>query len=192
VTSLAISAAVAADSGFHRWLERWAPAAEWGVAIGTAALAVATLVLVRHARDEVAAVRQEATHLADQAVRSLRAYVYPESDVEWALGLNEEATYRHQWIPLRNGGPGLALNVRGEFVNGAGAPVSLYAGSIAPGRAEKARAATPVADGWAGARGELRYDDLNGEAWVTHFAISVGDNNALVVEHEPPEREPPK
>jgi hypothetical protein len=68
---------------FHDWLERWAPLAEWGVAVGTIALAAATYAVARSARAEARAVSGEATLLTEQARALLRAYVYPEASTEW-------------------------------------------------------------------------------------------------------------
>lgn len=179
-------------SGFHDWLERWAPLAEWGVAAGTFALAVATFVLARRVRDEAAAVRDEATRVAEQAVASLRAYVYPETSIEWAWNLDMVGgtVLRDKALPLRNGGPGVALNVTGHVRRGTeGDPIALYVGSIAPGQAINARLAHPIEGGWGGWAGtwlgDLLYGDLNGDQWTTGFTITLRDGQ-LVVEHEPP------
>jgi hypothetical protein len=68
----------------HDWLERWAPAAEWGVALGTLALAIATAWLARRTRQEAAAVATEARAverqaelLSKQLIASQRPVVYP-------------------------------------------------------------------------------------------------------------------
>jgi hypothetical protein len=104
---------------FHDWLERWAPLAEWGVAIGTAALAIATYVLAKRAKEEAAAVRAEAEQVAAQGAAALRAHVYPETTAEWAWGWREWGEgNRDRVLPLRNGGPGVALNVEGHVRRG--------------------------------------------------------------------------
>jgi hypothetical protein len=174
-------------SGFHDWLEQWAPLAEWSVAAGTLALAIATFVLARSAQAEAAAVRDEATRLAEQAMASLRAYVYPESDAEWARGWGSWLGRTNDALPLRNGGPGVALNVEGRVRWPDGAQLALYGGSIAPGQAAMARPASPVSQGWINASGELRYADLNGDRWVIPFKIKAGEGGQLVIEHEVPQ-----
>lgn len=62
--------------GFREWLDRWAPAAEWGVAIGTIALAAATYLLARHTRREVKL-------SAQQLSAAQRPYVYPLVTEKW-------------------------------------------------------------------------------------------------------------
>jgi hypothetical protein len=184
-------------SAFHDWLERWASLAEWAVAAGTFALAIATFVLARRARDEAAAVRDEATRVAEQAVASLRAYVYPESTAEWTLG-NAPGGYTtgvssgigNKVLPLRNGGPGIALNVEGDIRAGTqGETFAIYAGSIAPGQPLVARLARAIEGGWgawAGTwHGALRYGDLNDDYWTTRFTLTTREGQ-LVFEHEPP------
>jgi hypothetical protein len=177
-------------SGFHDWLERWAPLAEWGVAAGTAALAVATFVLAKRAREEAAAVRAETEQISAQVAAALRAYVYPETTAEWVWGAAQP--FGRRVLPLRNGGPGLALNVEGHMRRGTeGEHIALYAGSIAPGRALDARPAVQIEGGISGVvtwHGELRYGDLNGDQWTTRFTIGQGEGNQIVVEHESPAR----
>jgi hypothetical protein len=180
--------------GLHEWLERWAPLAEWGVAVGTAALALATYALAKRASEEATAVRAEAEQLAAQGAAALRAYAYPETTAEWAWGAGEWGEGRRDRVlPLRNGGPGVALNVGGHFQAGTqGRHTTLYAGSIAPGQAFNARPATPIEGGWASWVGsyhcELSYSDLNNEHWTTRFTITVGEDYQIVAEHQPPER----
>jgi hypothetical protein len=114
---------------FHDWLDRWAPLAEWAVAAGTIGLAIATYAVARSSRVEAKAVRAEATQLTEQAQVSLRAYVYPESSAEWAWGGGDWGGYRDRVLPLRNGGPGVALNVNGQVRRGTqGEQIALYAG----------------------------------------------------------------
>jgi hypothetical protein len=185
-------------SGFHDWLERWAPAAEWGVVIGTLALAAATVWLARRTNKAAEAAQAEAAQVAAQGAAALRAYVYPESSAEWAWSITGYTSeigggLGQRVLPLRNGGPGIALNVDGHVRRGTeGERIELYAGSIAPGHLIDARPATQIEGGWgswAGTwRGELRYGDLNNDRWITYFTIMIGSGNQIVVQHEPPER----
>ena len=164
------------------WLTTHPAYADWGVAVGTFALALATVVLAGQTRSETKKV-------AEQAIANLRAFVYPEGSAEWAQARGEWAGVGNQWaLPLRNGGPGLALNVSGTARWPATkTETTLMAGSIAPGARFNARPAAPVTGGWADSVGELRYSDLNGDKWVTRFKLKLGDGNQLYAEHEPPE-----
>lgn len=177
-------------ASFHDWLERWAPLADWGVAIGTALLAFATFVLARSARDEASAVRDEARRVALQAEAALRAYVYPEAIADWAQDRDIWAGRRNDSLPLRNGGPGLALNVKGKvgWPGREGQGRDLYGGSIASGQSAVGRLAFPADAGWNGAVGHLRYSDLNGDDWETHFTITHGEGGQDVVDHDAPAR----
>jgi hypothetical protein len=46
--------------GVRLWLEDWAAGAEWGVAAGTALLALATFVVAARAKAEATAIRKQA------------------------------------------------------------------------------------------------------------------------------------
>jgi hypothetical protein len=169
-------------SGFHDWLERWAPLAEWGVVLGTLGLAAATVWLASRTNKAAEA----------QGAAALRAHVYPETTAQWAWGTEGGASGLGQRVlPLRNGGPGVAINVEGQVRRGTeGERIALYAGSIAPGHIINARPAVQIEGGWgawAGTwHGELHYGDLNGDRWTTRFTIAQGEGNQIVVEHESP------
>jgi hypothetical protein len=176
--------------GIRGWLHDWAPLADWLVAAGTGLLAIATFRLARRAGQETEAVRKESDRLGEQARAALRAQVYPESSAEWAQGSGEWAGETSRKLPLRNGGPGLALNVTGSItIEGIDSTTPLYAGSIAPGGTLNARPPAPLAAGWGKVSGELRYNDLNGDEWVTRFRMrmSEGESGQLYAEHDPPE-----
>jgi hypothetical protein len=177
-------------SGIRGALDDWAPLADWLVAIGTGALAAATFTLAKRAREEAQAVRKESERLGEQARAALRAEVYPESSAEWAQGSGEWAGETSRKLPLRNGGPGLALNVTGTVTfEGVEGRTPLYAGSIAPGGTLNARPRAPLTAGWGKASGELRYSDLNGDEWLTRFRMrmSEGESGQLYVQHDPSE-----
>jgi hypothetical protein len=182
---------------FHDWLERWAPLAEWGVAVGTIGLAIATYAVARSARAEARAVSGEATLLSEQSQALLRAYVYPEMSGAW---LDDATTqyrtelgggFANRVLPLRNGGPGIALNVEGHVRRGTGGEqIALDAGSIAPGDSALARAEREIESGWAGWsgtwQGEISYTDLNDDRWITRFTIAVSAESQIVIRHAPP------
>jgi hypothetical protein len=193
LVEITIFGSLAGWSGFHDWLERWAPLAEWSVAAGTFALAVATFVLASRARDEAQAVRDEATRVAEQAVASLRAYVYPEASAEFVWAITSDPPSARGVLPLRNGGPGIAFNVEGVVTRGTqGELVELHAGSIAPGHVIQARPSRPFEGGWGGWHGrwhgEVRYSDLNDDHWITRFTIRLSDGEEIIIQHEPPTR----
>jgi hypothetical protein len=104
-------------AGFRGWLDDWAPAAEWAVAIGTILLALATFLLAKRAREEADAVRKEAELLTrevdiatQQLAASERPCVYPITPHEWSNSLGDGG----RWLAFRNGGTGIARNVRGR------------------------------------------------------------------------------
>jgi DNA-binding transcriptional regulator of glucitol operon len=179
-------------SGFRHWLDKWSALAEWLVAAGTLGLAAATYVLARRARDEAEAVRSESDRLGEQARAALRAYVYVETSAGWAQGIDAPemrwSAYRLQFLPLRNGGPGVALDVRGTLVEPiSGTTIPIYAGGVPPGQSLITRPRSAVSS-WEGVLGELRYGDLNGDEWVTRFRFALGEGNQLYAEHDPPEQ----
>ena len=68
-------------------------------------------------------------------------------------------------LPLRNGGPGVALNVEGQVRLGTQGEVSrFYACSIAP-----------ALGGCQHPRRGVRYSDLNDDRWITRFTIKRGE-----------------
>jgi hypothetical protein len=137
-------------SGFHDWLERWAPLAEWGVVLGTLGLAAATVWLASRTNKAAEAAQAEAMQVAAQGAAALRAHVYPETTAQWAWGTEGGASGLGQRVlPLRNGGPGVAINVEGQVRRGTeGERIALYAGSIAPGHIINARPAVQIEGGW--------------------------------------------
>jgi hypothetical protein len=180
---------------FRSGLDNTASLASWAVAAGTLVLASATFQLARRARDEAAAVRDEAEQVSEQIKlqreqydASFRPCVYPSAPAEWVSGPSPNDAS----LPLKNGGPGLALNVRGRVVwnlsRGSWMTVYLYASSIAPADSADARLSKPAIKGWVGAMGYVRYADFAGKDWVTYFRFTLGEGNQLVGEHLPPEK----
>jgi hypothetical protein len=77
--------------------------------------------LARQARREASAVADESKQVAEQvklqreqAELNLRAYVYPSTPAGWASGRADWQDRRLGVLPLKNGGPGIALNVEGK------------------------------------------------------------------------------
>jgi hypothetical protein len=134
VMALASVVLASAQEELHAWLDRWAPAAEWGVAAGTLLLAVATFWLARRTREEAKAVATEARAverqaelLSEQLTAAQRPFAYPIANQEW------QGTPGRR-IFLRNGGPGPALNVSGAvyWTGGAGGASSFVPTALAP------------------------------------------------------------
>jgi hypothetical protein len=145
-----------------------APLAEWLVALGTSGLAVATVLLAREARNEAVAVREEAEQVrrqveveAEQLVAAQRPLAIPVAGENNVDGMPQ--------VTLKNAGVGPAMNVRGSLWWDGGAS-SLHPQLLPPGDTVQARVtAAGVAVDWSNAVGYLRYHDLGGAEWQTHF-----------------------
>jgi hypothetical protein len=171
-------------AGTGAWLERWAPLAEWAVAGGTALLALATFFLARRARDEAQAVRVEAELLkqqveleAEQLAAGQRPLVVPILGYTGGDGVGQ--------VLLTNTGAGPALNVRGFlwWTVTAGGASSLHPQVLGAGASAEARVTAEGADvNWANAVGFLRYHDLGGIEWQTHFRFRADGSGHVRVE----------
>ena len=176
-------ATVVAGGAFRAWLGRWAPLAEWVVAIATGALALATFNLARRAREEAKNVADDVRAQKDQMKLGLRAYVFPRQ-------LSSQGPAATLAL-IVNGGPGMAVNVRGTVYwpnSGAGVAhtsIEIYGESLAPSAEREIqlnRALNDFPDGF----GFLRYSDLNGDEWLTDFKVRASPDRP-VFEHQPPE-----
>lgn len=189
----------AAPAGFRGWLSTWAPLAEWFVAGGTLALAGATAFLAwqtrqeaRTVREQTEAVRDEAHSVAqqvqlqrEQAEASLRPVVFPVVPFDLARGLGRYEALGNKLIVLRNGGPGLALNVHGEVFWRSETQTlvrrAILATTIAAGGTEEAQISEHGVTSWANAMGHLDYRDVTGVEWQTRFRFGLGPGNELHV-----------
>ena len=91
--------------------------ADWFVAIGTLCLAGATVWLVLVTKDMVQRSSQQLALEQRRIEASQRPHVYPESPIDRVDGRGDyggPVTWR-EVLPVRNGGPGVALNVRGTL-----------------------------------------------------------------------------
>jgi hypothetical protein len=182
-------------SGFHEWLDRWAPLAEWAVAGGTILLAVATFILAKQATREAKKVGDQVTLQREQMERATLPYLYPSTPRGWARGEVEwqDRQSAGPLLPMKNAGPGPALNIEGEVYwpnEGDGASwrtVKLYGGTVAPGESGEARLAGAFS-GWPGGKGYLKCTDLSGGIWLTEFEYVQGDSGQLVGKHSSPEK----
>lgn len=188
-------------SGLQKWLSNWAALAEWAVAIGTLALAISTWFLSRQAKREATAVRDQvalAQGQLDAELRQLEAsqrpFVLPTtsgwrpenySPVEPPFGRTMGSTME-PWMVLSNAGAGPAYNIRGAvfFPGGIGGgwrmiPTAIPAGQELPVLLEVHAGYEPD---WANASGYLRYTDLAGTEWLTHFCFRRANTEQWSVE----------
>jgi hypothetical protein len=163
--------------------------ANWSVAIGTIAVAVATLALawvtrrsVRTATDELRLERQRLT--AAQWPR-----VFPNPPLTWSEGAPPYNQDPRPWasvLPVKNAGPGVALNVRArlDWSAPAGVHVESVPTSLAPDDSADLRinwGVQPRTD-WADVSGALTYSDITGAVWQTHFHVSIGNFDRRIVD----------
>ena len=178
---------------FHHFVTYW-DIPSWAVAFGTVFLGGATVWLGSQARNEASAVADEATLSRQQLEASQRPFVLPVTN-DWeplmeipvkrahARGFGTEFEW---WMMLSNAGAGPAYNVRGGLFwkGGIGGgwellPISVPSGRDVPARLE-------VHSGhevkWAEAVGYLRYSDLAGTEWQTHFRYQQNTASQFFVE----------
>lgn len=156
---------------------------------------VSLLVAIGGAVVNARAIRREETDRKEQIDAewarewaAQRPLVYPLALAEWAYA-SEGTRYRGgnaRVLPLKNGGRGPALSVRGTVTatspQGASYEREILAGTIAAGDLLDARIAPhPGVQHWNGAAGTLCYRDLAGTEYETRFECSHGPGNELVV-----------
>jgi len=116
---------------------------DWFVAGGTLGLAGGTVWLVIVTNRMVARAGDQLALEQRRVEASQRPHVYPESPIEWVDGTGRYGgplTWREA-LPVRNGGPGVALNVRGKlfFPPPSGVVVPIVPTSLAPGESADLR-----------------------------------------------------
>jgi hypothetical protein len=131
------------------------------LAVLTGLLALATFVMARQSRAQVA-LEKERIEAAQQP------HVFPAGSIDWSDGTGSYAGRRNEVIPLKNGGLGIARNVTGRlhFPDGGYIALVSITITIAPGDTQDVRfnwAGEARGGSWADARGFLRYEDVNGE-----------------------------
>jgi len=118
---------------------------------------------------------------------SQRPVVYPLALFEWTHRSGRyELPGNARLLPLKNGGRGVALEVKGEMTattpDGTSYSRELLAGPIAAGDLLDARIApNPGIEHWQHATGVIRYRDLAGGAYETRFESSLGAGGELVL-----------
>jgi hypothetical protein len=153
-------------------------AADWAVAAGTGALAIATGWLAWQARGEAAAVRQQVTLLAEQLAASERPAVYPITPHEWLAHLGEGG----RWLAFRNGGTGIARNVRGHIWwhtrEGSYDDARLIGQTLGPSDHFRVWLGDNKRIGrWWGAEGYVVYQDVRGVEWQSRFRYQHSGSN---------------
>jgi hypothetical protein len=156
---------IVANDGIRGGFADSAPLADWVVALGTGGLglALATFLLAREARNEAQQVRRQVQIESDQLVAAQRPLVIPVrgSQIEGIPHLVE-----------KNAGAGPAMNVRGAlyWTETAGGASQLHPQVLAVGEDSPALVlGEGIVVNWKNAVGYLRYHDLSGAEWQTHF-----------------------
>lgn len=152
------------------------------MAFGTILLAIGTVYLARQARREATAVRADADAVAQsvklqqqQIEAGYRPNVFPVTTWDWARSGGRYAG-RNRLLPLKNSGPGVALNVTGELHwRQPNVPTQLLRSDIVPGtiaaKDELDARLTSAIGNWEDVRGFVAYRDLMGQEWRTHFVF---------------------
>jgi len=160
-------------------------AADWAVAVGTGALALGTFWLAWQARKEAAAVKDQVTLQTEQLAASERPCVYPITPHEWLEHLGDGG----QWLAFRNGGTGIARNVRGRiWWHAENGEARLLGQTIGAGDHFRVWLAGREQVGrWFGAEGYVLYEDVRDVQWKSLFRYehSGGQVFAKLVEWGP-------
>lgn len=126
-----------------------------------------------------------------------RPVVYPVLLDEWLSGSG--TAYQHgrhkRLIPLKNGGRGPALNVRGSLTvtTESGQHVhEILASTIAAGDLLNARLVPPcdAPTGWSGAQGMVTFRDLSGGTWQQPFDFKKSSHGELELDVQEPTQTP--
>ncbi len=171
------------------------------VGAGTLALAGFTGYLGFQAKREAQSVDREASKVGEQVQlqreqmeAGVRPYVVPAPSRDWAERDGRAQYAADEWrrvLPVKNAGPGAALNVRGrlDFGPPTGVKVDLIPISLASGDVEDVGVhwdGTPRAGAeWDGLRGVLEYEDATGQSWRTPFEIEVRGGVRYVTTGDP-------
>jgi hypothetical protein len=163
------------------------------VAVGTLALAGVTYVLVRATRDSVTSAARQIEIERKRTEAAQWPRVFPAPSADW-VGSTDR--YSGEWssrlLPVKNGGPGVALNVQADldFTSQEGGTIirtsttSIASGDEVDLRLDwpnPPRSSTSTGTGvqtlWLNVKGRLLYQDLAGNHWVTNFTIETEGSN---------------
>jgi hypothetical protein len=158
---------------WHGW--SWAG---WSalVSVGTLLLAWGTFVLARRT-DRANATSADALRFeAKKAAEANQPYVVPYGLAAWVQAHDNLTNYHwHDRFPLKNVGPGAALNVTGTFtIEVSEVQLSFAPTSLAAGEAEVVDVQWPPRKPhfFGNGQGRLEYDDIDGTTWCTAFSIT--------------------
>jgi hypothetical protein len=179
------------------WTFGWDALAAIGtliLAIVTAGMAIATFRLARQAREEARAVKdnsgvvKEQVELQREQIEVAQTpLVVPAPQHGWTDGktpYGEPARSAAPWadvLPVKNVGPGAALNVTGHidfgplFGDKPDKVVQLVPTSLASSESQDLRLdwREPPNTDWSSATGKLDYEDVAGGRWETFFDVNV-------------------
>jgi hypothetical protein len=164
--------------------------ANWSVAIGTIAVAVATLALAWVTRRSVRTATDELRLERERLTASQWPRVFPNPPLTWSEGAvpyNQDPTPWPSVLPVKNRGPGVALNVRARLdwpARAGGVHVESVPTSLAPDDSADLRinwGVEPRTD-WADVSGALTYSDITGAVWQTQFHVSIGNFDRRIVD----------
>lgn len=156
------------------------------VGFGTLALAWFTFGLGRAAQSEGLAVRAQVELEQARMDREREPYVVPAPDPGWSVseGEGKPGHTSGEWLdlPVKNVGPGAALNVRGILKWAPGVAPYAFPGvradilptSLGPGEREELRINWPGSGrvSWKRVEGTLDYEDVLGNSWRTQFVVA--------------------
>jgi hypothetical protein len=152
------------------------------VGVGTLALAGFTYRLGSAALVESGEVRAQVAIERERLDSEAQPWVVPAPDPGWTWHSGEGRYAGEEWrrlLPVKNVGPGAALNVKGtlNWPPPSGTVVDIMSTSIGAGEREDLRVnwAPSPKDDWRRVEGVLEYGDVNKRRWQTRFVIEERD-----------------
>jgi hypothetical protein len=136
------------------------------VAFGTILLALVTWRLARSTAGEIRLER-------DRLAAAQRPHVFPATYTAWVDGTGRYENRELHVIPVINGGPGVALNVRGTLIFSDQTFVGLVPTSLSAGQSHDMRLnwGGAAREDWTDAEGTLTYQDVTGQTFTSTFAV---------------------
>jgi hypothetical protein len=169
---------------------KWTAIATFILGVATLLLVLVTMKMVQKASAEIAIERQR----IDEATRPR---IFPAPARGWGTEGYRGGALGGDWrrvLPVTNGGPGVALNVRAGLRWGTGEqPVAeTIPTSLGPGESRELIIKWQTEeDRWGQLRGLLHYRDIAGALWQTRFTIEEEEARWLVEVQETEMISPP-
>jgi len=158
------------------------------VGLGTLALALFTYWLGKSARSSASQMSAQLGIERERIDSEAQPWVVPAPDPAWSWKEGDDRYADGEWMrlfPVKNIGPGLALNVRRSLKWGppSGVYVDMLPTSVGPREREDLRVHwdAPTLNEWQLVHGTLDYNDSVGRRWRTTFEI-LTRNEARYVE----------